>query len=96
MSRIASTCASSSPSRSTPRERRIIDDALAFRAEGDGIRAWVHIADVSTYVPAGSPLDRDAAERAFSVYVPGRVEPMLPDALSSDLCSLRPGSTAAA
>ena len=33
----------------------------------------------------------DAAERAFSVYVPGRVEPMLPDALSSDLCSLRPG-----
>ncbi len=39
----------------------------------------------------GSPLDRDAAERAFSVYVPGRVEPMLPDALSSDLCSLRPG-----
>ncbi|HYM64427.1 MAG TPA: RNB domain-containing ribonuclease [Gaiellaceae bacterium] len=67
------------------------DDALAFRAEGDSIRAWVHIADVSTYVPAGSPLDRDAAERAFSVYVPGRVEPMLPDALSSDLCSLRPG-----
>jgi ribonuclease R len=67
------------------------DDALAFRVEGDSIRAWVHIADVSTYVPAGSPLDRDAAERAFSVYVPGRVEPMLPDALSSDLCSLRPG-----
>jgi ribonuclease R len=67
------------------------DDALAFRAEGDGIRAWVHIADVSTYIPAGSSLDRDAAERAFSVYVPGRVEPMLPDALSSDLCSLRPG-----
>jgi len=66
------------------------DDALAFRVEGDSIRAWVHIADVSTYVPAGSPLDRDAAERAFSVYVPGRVEPMLPDALSSDLCSLRP------
>jgi ribonuclease R len=67
------------------------DDALALRVEGEGIRAWVHIADVSTYLPAGSPLDRDAAERAFSVYVPGRVEPMLPDALSSDLCSLRPG-----
>jgi ribonuclease R len=66
------------------------DDALALRVEGEGIRAWVHIADVSTYLPAGSPLDRDAAERAFSVYVPGRVEPMLPDALSSDLCSLRP------
>jgi ribonuclease R len=66
------------------------DDALSFRAEGDGIRAWVHIADVSAYVPAGSPLDRDAAERAFSVYVPGRVAPMLPEELSGDLCSLRP------
>ncbi len=66
------------------------DDALSFRAEGDSVRAWVHIADVSAYVPAGSPLDRDAAERAFSVYVPGRVEPMLPERLSADLCSLRP------
>jgi ribonuclease R len=65
------------------------DDALSFRAEGDGIRAWVHIADVSAYVPAGSALDRDAAERAFSVYVPGRVAPMLPERLSADLCSLR-------
>ncbi len=44
----------------------------------------------SAFVPAGSPLDRDAAERAFSVYVPGRVEPMLPEQLSADLCSLRP------
>jgi ribonuclease R len=66
------------------------DDALSFRTEEDGVRAWVHIADVSAYVPAGSPLDRDAAERGFSVYVPGRAEPMLPDALSADLCSLRP------
>ena len=66
------------------------DDALSFRAEGDGIRVWVHIADVSAYVPAGSPLDRDAAARAFSVYVPGRVAPMLPERLSADLCSLRP------
>ena len=73
-----------------PETAKDFDDALSFRAEADGIRAWVHIADVSRYVPAGSPLDRDAAERAFSVYVPGRVEPMLPERLSADLCSLRP------
>ncbi|HJS69780.1 MAG TPA: RNB domain-containing ribonuclease [Gaiellaceae bacterium] len=73
-----------------PDEAKDFDDALSFRREGDGIRAWVHIADVSAYVPAGSPLDRDAAERAFSTYVPGRVEPMLPAELSADLCSLRP------
>jgi ribonuclease R len=73
-----------------PEEAKDFDDALSFRAEGDGLRAWVHIADVSRFVPAGSPLDRDAAERAFSVYVPGRVEPMLPERLSADLCSLRP------
>jgi ribonuclease R len=73
-----------------PEEAKDFDDALSFRTEGEGLRAWVHIADVSRYVPAGSPLDRDAAERAFSVYVPGRVEPMLPERLSADLCSLRP------
>src|ERR671918_1183646 len=73
-----------------PEDAKDFDDALSFRKEGDGIRAWVHIADVSAYVPPGSPLDGDAAERAFSVYVPGRVEPMLPEQLSADLCSLRP------
>ena len=73
-----------------PDEAKDFDDALSFRREGDGIRAWVHIADVSAYVPAGSALDRDAADRAFSSYVPGRVEPMLPEQLSADLCSLRP------
>jgi ribonuclease R len=73
-----------------PKDAKDYDDALSFRSDGDGIRAWVHIADVSVYVPAGSPLDRDAAERAFSVYVPGRVAPMLPGRLSADLCSLLP------
>jgi ribonuclease R len=73
-----------------PDDAKDFDDALSFRREGDGVRAWVHIADVSAYVPAGAPLDHDAAERAFSVYVPGRVEPMLPERLSADLCSLRP------
>ena len=73
-----------------PDEARDFDDGLSFRRERDGIRVWIHIADVSAFVPAGSPLDRDAAERANSVYVPGLVEPMLPERLSADLCSLRP------
>ena len=66
------------------------DDALSFRREPDGIRAWVHIADVSWFVRAGTPLDRGAAERAFSTYVPGHVAPMLPPALADEACSLRP------
>jgi ribonuclease R len=73
-----------------PEEAKDFDDALSFRLEEGGARAWVHIADVSAYLPPGVPLDEDAAERAFSVYVPGRVEPMLPERLSADLCSLRP------
>jgi ribonuclease R len=73
-----------------PETAKDFDDALSVRAEGDGLRAWVHIADVSHFVPAGSPLDRGAAERANSVYVPGLVAPMLPHELSDDACSLRP------
>jgi ribonuclease R len=74
-----------------PEGAKDFDDALTFQSEeGGGVRAWVHIADVSAYVPAGSPLDRDAATRGNSVYVPGRVGPMLPHELSDDLCSLRP------
>jgi ribonuclease R len=73
-----------------PATARDFDDALSFAAEGDGLRAWVHIADVSFFVPAGSPLDRGAAGRGNSVYVPGRVAPMLPHELADDLCSLRP------
>jgi ribonuclease R len=74
-----------------PEGAKDFDDALTFQSEkGGGVRAWVHIADVSAYVPAGSPLDRDAATRGNSVYVPGRVAPMLPHELSDDLCSLRP------
>ncbi|HEY8723721.1 MAG TPA: RNB domain-containing ribonuclease [Gaiellaceae bacterium] len=66
------------------------DDALSFRREPDGIRAWVHIADVSWFVGAGTPLDEGAARRALSTYVPGTVAPMLPHELADDLCSLRP------
>ena len=86
----ASTCASRSAFTIDPDTAQDFDDAIAVRREGDGYRVWVHIADVSHFVPAGSPLDRGAAERAFSLYVPGRVAPMLPPELSNDLCSLRP------
>ena len=73
-----------------PEGAKDFDDALSFRREPDGIRAWVHIADVSFFVRAGTPLDYGAAERAFSTYVPGLVAPMLPHALADDACSLRP------
>ena len=73
-----------------PETAKDYDDALSIIREGDGLRAFVHIADVSYFVPAGTPLDRGAADRSCSVYVPGRVAPMLPGDLADDLCSLRP------
>ncbi|HVC87475.1 MAG TPA: RNB domain-containing ribonuclease [Gaiellaceae bacterium] len=73
-----------------PDTAKDFDDALSFRLEADGIRAWVHIADVSFFVGAGTPLDQGAAGRGFSTYVPGTVAPMLPHSLADDLCSLRP------
>jgi len=73
-----------------PETAKDFDDALSFRREAGGIRAWVHIADVSYFVGAGAPLDRGAARRGFSTYVPGTVAPMLPHELADDLCSLRP------
>jgi ribonuclease R len=74
-----------------PPTAKDFDDALSAQdIEGGRRRVWVHIADVSAYVHPGSPVDGEAYRRATSVYVPGTVEPMLPHALSSDLCSLRP------
>ena len=69
-----------------PETAKDFDDALTLHED----RVLVHIADVSWFVGAGTPLDRGAAARAFSVYVPGLVSPMLPPELSNDLCSLRP------
>jgi ribonuclease R len=74
-----------------PVTARDFDDAIsAERLDGGRTRIWIHIADVSAYVRPGSLVDREAARRATSVYVPGRVEPMLPEALSNDACSLVP------
>jgi ribonuclease R len=73
-----------------PETAKDFDDALSAREEDGGFRAWVHIADVSAYVPAGSPLDHGAAERALTTYVPGLAAPMLPPQLADDRCSLRP------
>jgi len=73
-----------------PETAKDFDDAISVQKEGDGFRWWVHIADVSAYLPTGVPLDRGASERAFSTYVPGRVAPMLPPELSENRCSLRP------
>jgi ribonuclease R len=75
-----------------PPTARDFDDAISAEALADGRhRIWVHIADVSAYVRPGTQLDREAYQRGTSVYVPGKVEPMLPEALSNDACSLKPG-----
>jgi ribonuclease R len=76
-----------------PVTARDYDDAISAQREGDdGIRVWVHIADVGAYVRPGSALEHETLRRSTSVYVPGAVEPMLPHALSSDACSLVPGA----
>ena len=67
------------------------DDALSFVRGAEGITTvYVHIADVSYFVRAGTALDREALRRGTSVYVATGVEPMLPPLLSSGVCSLRP------
>lgn len=67
------------------------DDAVSIRAVECGrFLLGVHIADVSHYVRPGTALDREAFDRATSVYFPGLTLPMLPERLSNDLCSLRP------
>jgi ribonuclease R len=70
------------------------DDAVFVRQHGGRDGTWelqVHIADVAQYVTPGSALDLEARLRGTSVYFPDRAVPMLPQELSSDICSLRPG-----
>lgn len=74
-----------------PASARDHDDAVcAQRREDGGYRLFVAIADVAAYVGPGSLIDREAFERGSSVYFPTQVVPMLPHALSSGACSLRP------
>lgn len=71
-------------------DARDFDDAVHCEPHGKGWKLTVAIADVAHYVEVASPLDNEGYERATSVYFPGRVVPMLPEALSNGLCSINP------
>ncbi|EER10912.1 Exosome complex exonuclease RRP44, putative [Perkinsus marinus ATCC 50983] len=75
-----------------PPSARDLDDALSVEVKSGGrLRIGVHVADVSHFVAAQSHLDREAARRAITVYMPHKTYPMLPRHLSENLCSLLPG-----
>jgi ribonuclease R len=67
-----------------PASAHDFDDAVSAARTDRGVRAWIHIADVAAHVRPGRALEKEAHRRANSTYVPGRVAPMLPHALSSD------------
>ncbi|MFM6970469.1 MAG: ribonuclease R, partial [Sediminibacterium sp.] len=74
-----------------PIDAKDFDDALSIRKLPSGLyEIGVHIADVSYYVLPDTDLDAEAYKRATSVYLPDRVNPMLPEKISNELCSLRP------
>jgi len=74
-----------------PKDAKDFDDALSIRKLKTGNwEVGVHIADVTYYVKQGGIIDKEAAERATSIYLVDRTIPMLPESLSNDLCSLRP------
>ncbi len=74
-----------------PDDAKDFDDAICLeRVSPEQWRLWVHIADVSHYVKPGTALDEEARRRGNSTYLVDRVIPMLPEALSNELCSLKP------
>lgn len=74
-----------------PVDAKDFDDAISIRPLNNGnYEIGVHIADVSYYVEPNTQLDDEAYKRATSVYLPDRVNPMLPERISNELCSLRP------
>lgn len=73
-----------------PFDARDFDDAISLQRENGRWRLWVHIADVSHFVPPGGKLDTNARQRATSVYLPDRVVPMIPEIISNHLASLQP------
>ncbi len=74
-----------------PFDAKDFDDAISYRVLKNGnTEIGIHIADVSHFLKEGSILDKEALERATSVYLPDRVNPMLPEKISNGLCSLRP------
>ncbi|MFL9484156.1 ribonuclease R [Chitinophagaceae bacterium LWZ2-11] len=74
-----------------PADAKDFDDALSIRKlKNDIYEIGVHIADVSHFVLPETALDEEAYKRATSVYLPDRVNPMLPEKISNELCSLRP------
>ena len=74
-----------------PRDAKDFDDAISFKVlSKDLFEVGIHIADVSHYVKPGSVLDKEAFQRATSIYLVDRVVPMLPERLSNQICSLRP------
>lgn len=73
-----------------PASAHDFDDAVSASRTDRGYRLWIHIADVAAHVRPGGALEKEAHLRANSTYVPGTVAPMLPQILSSDVCSLVP------
>jgi ribonuclease R len=74
-----------------PEDAKDFDDALSVRTlENGNLEVGVHIADVTHYLKPGSPMDKEAFARSTSVYLVDRCNPMLPEKLSNNLCSLVP------